>query len=100
MLSGIGYQPQVEGEVMDRGYLHGQQFLRLEEMMEIGLRVDTVYLTAIGINGREVVLPLLVPHVHRSLISEQHGVATVAGWHHTVEHVASDNGDGPLEGCR
>ena len=36
-LAGIGHQSQIEGEVMDRGDLHGQQLLRLEQMVQVGL---------------------------------------------------------------
>ena len=87
MLACISDKSQVEGEVMDTGYLHGQQFLSLEKVVEIGLGVYTVYFAAIRIDRREVVLPLLVAHVHGSLIGEEHGVATISGGHDTIEHV-------------
>ena len=87
MLTCVSDKSQVEGEVMDTGYLHGQQLLSLEEVVEIGLGVYTVYFAAIRIDRREVVLPLLVAHVHGSLIGEEHSIATITGGHDTVEHV-------------
>ena len=72
---------------MDGGYLHGQQFLGLEEMMQVGLGVDAIDVATIGVDGRKVVLPLLVAHVHGALVGEEHGIATITGGHHTVEHV-------------
>ena len=87
MLACIRDKTQIEGQIMDAGYLHGQQFLCLEEMMQIGLGVDTVYLTTIRINRGKIVFPFLVPHIHRALIGEKHGVSPVSGWHHTVEHI-------------
>ena len=47
----------------------------------------TVYFAAIRIDRREVVLPLLVAHVHGSLIGEEHSIATITGGHDTVEHI-------------
>ena len=87
MLTGIGYESQVEGQVVDAGYLHGQQLLGLEEVVEVGLGVDAVDVAAIGIDGREVVFPLLVAHVHRAFVGEEHGVAAIAGGHDAVEHI-------------
>ena len=72
---------------MDAGYLHGEQLLRLKQMVQVGFRVDAIYLTAVGVDGREVVFPLFVAHVHRALVGKQHGVAPVSGRHHAVEHV-------------
>ena len=72
---------------MDRRDLHGQQFLRLEQMMQIGFRVDAVDVAAIGIDGREVVLPFFVAHVHRPFVGEEHSVTAIASGHHTVEHI-------------
>ena len=82
MLAGIGNQSQVECEVMYGGYLHGQQFLGLEEMMQVGLGVDTVYLATIGIDRREVVFPLLVTHVHGALVSKEHGITAIMIQHY------------------
>ena len=50
MQTGIRHQSQVEGEIVDRGNLHGQQFLGLEKMVQIGLGMDTVDLTALRIS--------------------------------------------------
>ena len=80
-------QSEVEGQIVYRGYLHGQQLLGFEQVVQIGLRVDAVNVAAFGVYGREVVLPLLVAHVHRTLVGEEHGVAPIAGRHHAVEHV-------------
>ena len=87
MLAGIGDQTQIEGEVMDAGNLHGQQLLRLEQVVQVGLGVDAVNIAAVGVDGREVVLPLLVAHVHGTFVGEQHGVATIACRHDAVKHV-------------
>ena len=80
-------QSQVESQIVYRSYLHGQQLLSLEQVVQIGLRVYAVNVATVGVDGREVVLPLLVAHVHRSLIGEQHRIATIAGGHDAVEHV-------------
>ncbi len=37
MMAGIGYETQIERQVVDAGYLHRQQLLCLEEVMEVGL---------------------------------------------------------------
>ena len=55
--------------------------------MEISFRMDTVYLATIRIDRGEIVFPLLVTHVHRTFIGEQHGVTTITGRHHTIEHI-------------
>ena len=72
---------------MDTGNLHRQEFLSLKEMVEIGFRVEAVGLAAIGINRGEVCFPLLIAHIHRAVVSEEHRIATVTGRHHTVEHI-------------
>ena len=72
---------------MNACYLHGEQFLRLKQVVQVGFRVDAVYLAAVGIDGREVVFPLFVAHIHRALVGKQHGVTPVSGGHHTIEHV-------------
>ena len=70
MLTCVSDKPQVESEVVDAGNLQCQQFLGLEEMVEIGLGVQTVELTSVRVDGCKVLLPLLVTQVHRSLIGE------------------------------
>ena len=78
---------------MYRGYLHGQQLLCLEQVVQVGLRVYAVNIAAVGVNGREVLFPLLVAHVHRPFIGEEQGVTAVSGRHHAVKHVdAAFNG--------
>ena len=51
MMACIGHQSQIEGQVVYRGNLHGQQLLSLEQMVQVGLRVDAVNLAPIGVNG-------------------------------------------------
>lgn len=87
MMAGIGHEAQIEREVVDAGYLHRQQLLGLEEVVEVGLRGYEVDVAAVWIYRTEVFLPLLVAHVHRALIGEEHGVAAVTGRHYAVEHV-------------
>lgn len=87
MLTGISNQSQVESKVVDRGNLHGKQFLRLEQMMEICLRVYAVDITSVRVDGGEVGFPFLVAHVHGTLIGEQHRIASITGRHDTVEHI-------------
>ena len=55
--------------------------------MKIGFRVDSVDITTIWIDGREVVSPFLITHVHSSLISEQHRITSVTSRHNTIEHI-------------
>ena len=56
-------------------------------MVEISLCSYTVDVASVGVDRGEVHLPFLVLHVHSALVCEQHSVASVAGWHYTVEHV-------------
>ena len=35
VLAGLAHEPQVEGEVVDGGYLHGQEFLGMEEVAQV-----------------------------------------------------------------
>ena len=87
VLAGVAHQAQIEGKVVDARDLEGKQLLCLEQVMEVGLAVETVEGAARGVDGGEVVLPFLVAHVHRALVGEEVGVATVTGGHHAVEHV-------------
>ena len=57
VLACFAYEPEVEGEVVDGGYLHGQQLLRMEEVAQGGLGVERVYYRrTVGLDGREVKL--------------------------------------------
>ena len=52
---GFAYEPEVEGEVVDGGYLHGQQLLCMKEMVQVGLGVERVYYRrAVGLDGRQL----------------------------------------------
>ncbi len=83
----IADQAEVEREVVDGRYLHRQQLLRLEQMVEISFRVNPVRLAAAGVYGAEIVLPLLVEHIHRAVVCEQHRVPAVTCGHHAIEHI-------------
>ena len=84
----FAHEPEIEGEVVDRGYLHGQQLLADEEMAEVGAGVYAVDVArTVGIDGREIVGPFLVAHVHDAVGGEEHAVAAVACRHHAVHHV-------------
>ena len=87
MCAGIGDQSQIECQVVDAGYLHGQQLLCFEQVVQIGFRIAQIHFTAVGVNGCEVGFPFLVAHVHRAVVSEQHRITTVACRHHAVEHI-------------
>ena len=89
MLAGVSDKPQVEAEVVYARYLHGQQLLCLEEMVQVCLCVYAVDMTSERVNRAEVVLPFLVLHVHCALICEEHGVAAVTCRHDTIKHVHS-----------
>ncbi len=54
MMAGIGHEAQIEREVVDAGYLHRQQLLCLEEVVEVGLRGYEVDVAAVGIYRTEV----------------------------------------------
>ena len=70
---------------MDGGYLHGQQLLRVEEVAQVVLGVERVYYRrAVGLDGGEVHLPLLVLHVDDTFLGEEHAVAAVAGGHDMI----------------
>ena len=49
--SGIAHESQIERQIVNRCYLHGQQLLCLEEMVQIGFGVNTVDLTSVFIDG-------------------------------------------------
>ncbi len=88
MATGFSDEPEVEGQVVDAGNLHGQEFLGLEEVVEIGSGVEGVHgCRAVGVDGCEVGFPLLVAEVHDAFGGEEHGVAAVAGGHDAVKHV-------------
>ena len=89
-------EPEVEGQVVDRGDLQAQQLLDLDEVMEIRLAVERVHVgVGVGVDGREVVLPFLVAHVDRPEAGEELAVAAVARGHDAIEHV-----DAPLDGLQ
>ena len=56
-------------------------------MVQVCLCRDAVNITSIGVDRSEIGLPFFVFHVHGAIISKEHGIAAVARWHHTVEHV-------------
>ena len=87
MLTGIGYQSQIERQVMDAGYLHGQKFLSLKQVVEVCLRMDAVDVAAVRVDGGEIVFPFLIAHIHCALIGKEHRIAAVACRHDAVEHI-------------
>ena len=87
MLSCIGNKSQVESKIMNACNLHCQQFLSLKEMVKICLSMNPVQFAAFTVDWREIIFPLLVSHVHRTIISKQHCISTVSCWHYAVEHV-------------
>ena len=56
-------------------------------MVQICLGVYPVHLASVAVDGREVVFPFLVSHVHGALVGKQHCVSSVACGHHTVKHI-------------
>ena len=69
-------------------YLQGQQFLRMEQMTQISLAIHRIHIrSTVGLDRREVILPLLVAHVHDAVLGKEHTIATITGRHHTVKHV-------------
>ena len=88
MLARFAHEPEIEREVVDTGYLHGEEFFGFEEMVQIGAAVLRVHKgVAAGVYGREVVRPFGVAHVEHALGGKEHGVAAVARGHHAVEHI-------------
>ena len=87
VMAGIGDESQVEREVVDAGYLHRQEFLCLEQVVQVGLGGHAVDVASVWVHRTEVHLPFLVAHVHRTIIGEEHRIAAVAGWHDAVEHI-------------
>ena len=87
MLTSVSNETKIERQVVDAGNLHSQQLLRLEQMVEVSLGVDAVYIATVRVDRREVHLPLLVSQVHGTFVSEEHSVATITSRHHAVEHV-------------
>ena len=88
MVASLAHEPQVEGQVVDAGNLHGEDFLGNEQVAHIGLAVHPVhYRGAILLQGREIVCPLLVAHVHDAVAGEEHSVAAVARGHDAIHHI-------------
>ena len=88
VLAGFAYEPEVEGQVVDGGNLHGQQFLCVEQVAQVGTAVHRVYVRcSVGFDGRVVILPFLVAHVHDTVFGKEHAVSSVTGRHHAIEHV-------------
>ena len=87
MMARICNETEIEREVVDAGNLHGKELLGLEEMVQVGLGGNLVDVAAVWIHWTEIHLPLLVAHVHRTIIGKEHRIAAVAGWHYAVEHI-------------
>ncbi len=88
MPAGFADKVEIEREIVLGGYLRGENLSRDEEVTEICLRVVVIDERASArVELGEVVGPLEVAHIHDSVPREQHPVASVAGWHHAVEHI-------------
>jgi len=60
VFAGLAYKPEVEREVVYRGYLHGKKLVGNEKMSHVSLGVHSVYnRRPVGPQGREVVGPWL-----------------------------------------
>lgn len=71
MLAGHGDEPKIERQIVDGGDLETQQFFGLDEVMKVGEGVDMVGLgSAVGIDGLEAGLPLLVLDVDGAVEGE------------------------------
>ena len=42
VLACFAYEPEVEGEVVDGGNLHSQEFLGVEEVAQVGLGIERI----------------------------------------------------------
>ena len=81
-------EPEIEGQIMNAGNLHSQQFLGLEQVMQVCLCILRINEgMGIGIYGREIGGPFGIAHIHYSLRGKEHSVATIAGWHHAIKHI-------------
>lgn len=60
MLACIGNESQIEREVVDAGYLHRQEFLCLEEVVQVCLAGNLVDFASVRIHWAEVHLPFLL----------------------------------------
>ena len=88
MLARLLDKVEVECEVMLAGYHSGEHFPGHEEVPQVSLGVMAVHERgAVRIKRGEIVLPLLVPHIHYSVPGKEHSVASVPGRHHAVEHI-------------
>ena len=63
VLSRIGDESQIEGQVVYACYLHGQEFLCLEEVMQVSLGCDTVDVASVRVYGTEVHFQIGRAHV-------------------------------------
>ena len=88
MFAGFTHEPQIESQVVDAGYLHGQDFLGDKQVAHVCLAIDMVNNRGtVFLQGGEVVGPLLVAHVHNAMTGKEHTIAAVARGHHTVHHI-------------
>src|SRR5690554_394824 len=57
-------------------------------MTKVCLTIESIYIrSTILLYRREVVLPLLITHVHNTLFCEDLSIAAITGRHYTVEHI-------------
>ena len=71
MSSRLTHQPKVEAQVVNGGNLLAQRFLSSEEMAQVSFGIVSIYKgIAILINRREIVFPLFILDINRSMSSE------------------------------
>ena len=90
MRAGLADKVEIECEVMLARNHPGEHLPGNEEMAQVGLGVSMVNKgCARRVQRTEIVLPLLVAHVHYAVPGEEHPVAAVSRGHHAVEHIHS-----------
>lgn len=90
MFASFAYEREIEGEIMNRCNLHGQQFFSFEEMVDISARINLIYTAfALRVERRKVGGPLGIAEIDNALPSKYLPIAPIARRHDAVKHIHS-----------
>ena len=79
MFASFAYEREIEGEIMNRCNLHGQQLFGFEEMVDISARINLIYTAfALRVERRKVGGPLGIAEIDNALPSNYLPIAAIA----------------------
>ncbi len=88
VFAGLAYQPQKEGEVVQSSDLHPQNLAAVDQVPQVSFAVKTAAAAStFGVDGRKIVAPFGVAHVHDPIGGVQQPMPGIAAGQHTIEHV-------------